>query len=150
MTAKAWVKAYEWEQALAEAAVAQPSADVPVAPAGPRPAVVVAAPVKDPADGDDGQELLLENLTREQVLDWRNRAAADHQIVHDRIARYGEASAQRLSIRGSSRPCSAYPVSGTWTSATPRGSRCERRRDVRRRSGPSHAAGRGGGAVRRS
>ncbi|MFE4703301.1 hypothetical protein ACFRIC_40175 [Streptomyces sp. NPDC056738] len=30
---------------------------------------------------------------------WRNRAAADHQIVHDHIARYGEHSAQRLFTR---------------------------------------------------
>ncbi|MGW1008239.1 hypothetical protein [Streptomyces sp. NPDC002520] len=33
------------------------------------------------------------------MLDWRNRAAADHQIVHDHIARYGEHSAQRLFTR---------------------------------------------------
>ncbi|MFF3733316.1 MULTISPECIES: hypothetical protein [unclassified Streptomyces] len=62
----------------------------------PRPAV--AAPAPEVADVDDDQELVLEDLTREQVLDWRNRAA-DHQIVHDHIARYGEHSAQRLFTR---------------------------------------------------
>ncbi|MFE4421448.1 hypothetical protein [Streptomyces sp. NPDC056817] len=51
------------------------------------------------ADVDDDQELVVEDLTREQVLDWRNRAAADHQIVHDHIARYSERSAQRLFTR---------------------------------------------------
>ncbi|WP_030686903.1 hypothetical protein [Streptomyces sp. NRRL B-1347] len=50
-------------------------------------------------DVDDGQELVLEDLTREQVLDWRTRAAHDHQIVHDHIDRYGEHSAQRLFTR---------------------------------------------------
>ncbi|MET8955506.1 hypothetical protein [Streptomyces sp. NPDC004533] len=61
----------------------------------PRPA---AAPAPEPGVDDD-QEMVLEDLTREQVLDWRNRAAADHQIVHDHIARYGEQSAQRLFTR---------------------------------------------------
>ncbi|OLZ62786.1 hypothetical protein AV521_40930 [Streptomyces sp. IMTB 2501] len=42
------------------------------------------------------QELVLEDLTREQVLDWRTRAAKDHQVVFDHIDRYGETSAQRL------------------------------------------------------
>ncbi|MFF4694303.1 hypothetical protein [Streptomyces chattanoogensis] len=35
----------------------------------------------------------------EQVLDWRTRAARDHQIVFDHIERYGEHSAQRLFTR---------------------------------------------------
>ncbi|WP_327286502.1 hypothetical protein [Streptomyces sp. NBC_01205] len=43
--------------------------------------------------------LVLEELSREQVLNWRDRASADHQIVHDHIARYGEHSAQRLFTR---------------------------------------------------
>ncbi|MFI7103210.1 hypothetical protein ACIBK8_28115 [Streptomyces sp. NPDC050161] len=43
--------------------------------------------------------MVLEDLTREQVLDWRNRAAADHQVVHDHIERYGQTSAQRLFTR---------------------------------------------------
>lgn len=62
-----------------------------------RPAAVVQAPEVADVDGD--QELVLEDLTREQVLDWRTRAAHDHQIVHDHIARYGEHSAQRLFTR---------------------------------------------------
>jgi hypothetical protein len=66
----------------------------------PRPAAVI-VPAAEPefADVDDGQELVLEELTREQVLDWRNRAAADHQLVFDHIDRYGELSAQRLFTR---------------------------------------------------
>ncbi|MGW9665003.1 hypothetical protein ACWGUP_27090 [Streptomyces diastaticus] len=72
----------------------------PVAMPAPRPAAVVPAPEPEFADGvDDDQELVLEDLTREQVLDWRNRAAADHQLVHDHIDRYGELSAQRLFTR---------------------------------------------------
>lgn len=35
----------------------------------------------------------------EQVLDWRTRAARDHQVVFDHIDRYGETSAQRLFTR---------------------------------------------------
>ncbi|MFF4795667.1 hypothetical protein ACFY2M_39555 [Streptomyces sp. NPDC001276] len=69
----------------------------PVALPAPRPATV--APASEPRDVDDDQELVLEDLTREQVLDWRNRAAADHQIVHDHIARSGEQSAKRLFTR---------------------------------------------------
>ncbi|MEE1931305.1 hypothetical protein V1J52_24565 [Streptomyces sp. TRM 70351] len=62
-------------------------------------AVVVPAPEPKFADADDDQELVLEKLTREQVLDWRNRADADHQLVFDHIDRYGELSAQRLFTR---------------------------------------------------
>ncbi|MDI9889494.1 hypothetical protein QMZ92_35660 [Streptomyces sp. HNM0645] len=110
VTARAWAQVHEWDQvrarqaaaaqARAEAAAAQPKAEVPAAPVAPvvlpapRPAAVTPAP--DVADVDDDQELVLEDLTREQVLDWRTRAAHDHQIVHDHIARYGEHSAQRL------------------------------------------------------
>ncbi|MEV5083174.1 hypothetical protein AB0K74_31615 [Streptomyces sp. NPDC056159] len=115
VTARAWVKAYEWEQVRArqaaaaqdraEAAAARPEDDVPAAslapvvPPAPRPAAAAPDPDPELADVDDDQELVLEDLTREQVLDWRNRAAADHQIVHDHIARYGEQSAQRLFTR---------------------------------------------------
>nr|pir hypothetical protein 2 - Streptomyces bambergiensis plasmid pBL1 [Streptomyces prasinus] len=111
VTAQAWAREHEWEQVRArqaaakahraEAAAAQP-ADVPAAPVAPvvlpspRPAAVVLAP--EPEFADD-QELVLEELTREQVLDWRNRAAADHQLVFDHIDRYGELSAQRLFTR---------------------------------------------------
>ncbi|WP_050987595.1 hypothetical protein OG582_39355 (plasmid) [Streptomyces anulatus] len=112
VTAQGWAREHEWEQVRArqaaakahraEAAAAQPADDVPAAPVAPvampapRPAAVV--PVAEPefGDVDDDQELVLENLTREQVLDWRNRAAADHQLVFDHIDRYGERSAQRL------------------------------------------------------
>jgi hypothetical protein len=73
----------------------------PVAPVvlpAPRPTTVVPTAQPEPADADE-QELVLEELTREQVLDWRNRAAADHQLVFDHIDRHGERSAQRLFIR---------------------------------------------------
>lgn len=114
VTARAWAKAHEWEQVRArqaaaarartEAAAAQPADDVPATPMAPvvlpapRPAAVAPAPEPELADVDD-RELVLEHLTRKQVLDWRNRAAADHQIVHDHIARYGEQSAKRLFTR---------------------------------------------------
>ncbi|WP_367140709.1 MULTISPECIES: hypothetical protein [Streptomyces] len=116
VTARAWAKVHERDeyrarraaaaQARAEAAAAQqPEDDVPAAPVAPVvlpapwPAVVAPAPDPEYAVVDDGQELILEDLTREQVLDWRTRAAHDHQIVHDHIARYGETSAQRLFTR---------------------------------------------------
>ncbi|MEV0694053.1 hypothetical protein [Streptomyces sp. NPDC050388] len=112
VTARAWAKAYEWEQhrarqavaaqARAEAAAAQSADDVPAAPVAPvvvpspRPAGVVPAPEPEPADVDDDQELVLEELTREQVRGWRVRALKDHQVVFDHIDRYGETSARRL------------------------------------------------------
>ncbi|MFG2662170.1 hypothetical protein, partial [Streptomyces sp. NPDC048425] len=67
----------------------------------PCPAVVVVpAPQPDLTNVfDDCQELVLEGLTREQVLDWRNHAAAGHRLVFDRIGRYGETSAQCLFTR---------------------------------------------------
>ncbi|MCX5355611.1 hypothetical protein [Streptomyces mirabilis] len=112
VTARAWAKAYEWEQvrarqaaaaqARAEAAAAQPAAVVPAVPVAPvvlpapRPASVVPAPEPETADVDDDQELVLEELTREQVRDWRVRGMKDHQVVFDHIDRYGETSARRL------------------------------------------------------
>lgn len=59
------------------------------------------APGSAPAPEDVvvDKELVLEDLTREQVLDWRTRAARDHQVVFDHIDRYGEVSAQRLFMR---------------------------------------------------
>ncbi|MFF5315580.1 hypothetical protein [Streptomyces massasporeus] len=116
VTAQAWAREHEWEQVRArqaaakarraEAVAAQPADDVPAAPVAPvvlpapRPAAaVVPAPEPEFADIDVDQELVLEELTREQVLDWRNRAAADHQLVFDHIDRYGETSAQRLFTR---------------------------------------------------
>ncbi|MFE9451658.1 hypothetical protein [Streptomyces sp. NPDC006739] len=110
VTARAWPKAREWEQvrarkaaaaqARAEAAAAQLATDVPAAPVAPvvlpalRPAAVVLAVER--TDVDDGQELVLEDLTREQVRDWRVRAMKDHQVVFDHIDQYGETSARRL------------------------------------------------------
>ncbi|MBT1190108.1 hypothetical protein HET69_40580 [Streptomyces sp. CJ_13] len=113
VTAQAWIREHRWAQvreqqaaaaqARAEAAAAQPAFDVPAAPAAPVvvPAPRLAADTAAPAPGraDVDQELILEDLTREQVLGWRDRAAADHQIVLDHIARYGEHSAQRLFTR---------------------------------------------------
>ncbi|MEU2800875.1 hypothetical protein [Streptomyces sp. NPDC007117] len=109
VTARAWAKAYEWEQhrvrqaaaaqARAEAAAAQPAFEaqaVPVAPVvlpAPRPA---AAPAPEVDDVDQEQELVLEDLTREQVRDWRVRAMKDHDVVFDHIDQYGESSARRL------------------------------------------------------
>ncbi|MEU5115103.1 hypothetical protein AB0G64_26795 [Streptomyces longwoodensis] len=112
VTARAWAKAYEWEQhrarkaaaaqARAEAAAAaQPEDVVPAAPVAPvvlpapRPA---AAPAPEPetADVDEAQELVLEDLTPDQVRDWRVRAMKDHDVVFDHIDQYGETSARRL------------------------------------------------------
>ncbi|MCQ8772075.1 hypothetical protein [Streptomyces telluris] len=114
VTIEAWAKARRWAeirarqaeavQARAEATAAPPEDTVPAVPAAsvpppsPRPAPVTPAADPECANVDD-QELVLENLTREQVLDSRTRAAHDHQIVHDHIARYGEHSAQRLFTR---------------------------------------------------
>ncbi|WP_221354737.1 hypothetical protein [Streptomyces beigongshangae] len=58
-----------------------------------------AAAPKPQDDVVDQAPLVLEEVTREQVLDWRNRAAKDHQLVFDHIDRYGEVSAQRLFTR---------------------------------------------------
>ncbi|MEU3520953.1 hypothetical protein ABZ770_37810 [Streptomyces sp. NPDC006654] len=110
VTARAWAQMHEWDrvrarqaaaaQARAEAAAAQPEDRVPAAPAAPvvlpalRPAV--AAPVPEVVVVDDDQVLVLEDLTREQVRNWRVRALKDHQVVFDHIDHYGEPSARRL------------------------------------------------------
>ncbi|WP_241990242.1 hypothetical protein [Streptomyces sp. AC1-42W] len=113
VTARAWAKAYEWEQhrarkaaaaqARAEAAAAvQPEDVVPAAPVAPvvlpapRPAAAVPAPEPETADVDEDQELVLEDLTPDQVRDWRVRAMKDHDVVFDHIDQYGETSARRL------------------------------------------------------
>ncbi|WP_371674805.1 hypothetical protein OG985_49880 (plasmid) [Streptomyces sp. NBC_00289] len=112
VTARAWAKAREWEQyrarkaaaaqARAEAAASRPAPGVPAAPVAPvvlpapRPATVVPAPEPETADVDGDQELVLEDLTREQVRDWRVKAMKDHQVVFDHIDQYGETSARRL------------------------------------------------------
>ncbi|WP_326680945.1 hypothetical protein [Streptomyces sp. NBC_01237] len=120
VTARGWAREHEREQVRARraaagdrtaaAAAAKPSQPdvapsgaptVPIVPFATHPAPVIpeAEVVDGDGDGDGDQELILEDLTREQVLDWRNRAAADHQLVHDHIDRYGEHSAQRLFTR---------------------------------------------------
>ncbi|MGW1819473.1 hypothetical protein ACWCQM_38720 [Streptomyces sp. NPDC002125] len=113
VTARAWAQAAEWEEyrarkaeakaARAEAAAAQPADDVPAASlatvALPAPRPAAAAPVVEPetADvADDDQELVLEELTADQVRDWRVRAMKDHQVLLDHIDHYGEPSARRL------------------------------------------------------
>lgn len=75
-----------------------------MSPAVPSAPVVLPAPrpAPDAAQQEDAvvdQELVLEDLTREQVLDWRTRAARDDQLVFNHINRYGEHSAQRLFTR---------------------------------------------------
>ncbi|WP_424893303.1 hypothetical protein [Streptomyces sp. XH2] len=112
VTAQAWIREHRWAQVRqqqaaakahrAEAAAAQPANDVPAAPTAPvvlptpRPAAIVPAPQPEPADVDDDQELVLEDLTPEQVRNWRVQALKDHQVVFDHIDRYGEPSARRL------------------------------------------------------
>jgi hypothetical protein len=111
VTAQAWAREHRWEQVRArqaaakdraEAAVVRPAIDESAAPSAP---VVLPAPRPAPAAPDpradvvDQAPLVLEDLTREQVLDWRTRAARDHQVVHDHIERYGEVSARRLFTR---------------------------------------------------
>ncbi|MGA4960329.1 hypothetical protein [Streptomyces lavendulocolor] len=104
VTAEAWAKARRWEQVReqqaaakahrAEAAAAQPAdvvVDEPLAPVvlpAPRPAAVVPTPEPEPefADVDEDQELVLEDLTPDQVRDWRVRGLKD---PHER-ARVGD------------------------------------------------------------
>ncbi|MGX1913575.1 hypothetical protein ACWIID_32750 [Streptomyces phaeochromogenes] len=108
VTAQAWVREHRWEQERArkaaaakkraETVAAHPALDEPVVPQTP---VVLPAPrpapaVLEPEDVVVDQELVLEELSRDQVVDWRNRAAKDHQVVFDHIDRYGEISARRL------------------------------------------------------
>ncbi|MEU0646039.1 hypothetical protein [Streptomyces umbrinus] len=108
VTARAWAREHRWEQernrkaaaakARAEAAAARSAIDEPAAPLAP---VVLPAPrpapaAPEPEDVVVDQDLVLEDLTREQVLDWRTRAAHDHQVAFDHIDRYGEVSARRL------------------------------------------------------
>ncbi|CAL9278306.1 hypothetical protein SUDANB5_06837 [Streptomyces sp. SudanB5_2050] len=50
----------------------------------------------DMAVVDQEPGLILENLTRNQIRDWRVRAMKDPQVVFDHVDRYGEASAKRL------------------------------------------------------
>ncbi|WP_086558603.1 hypothetical protein [Streptomyces africanus] len=81
------------DEGVLRPALDEPAAtQVPAALPAPRPAPAAPEPVADVVD----KELVLEELTREQVLDWRTRAAKDHQLVFDHIDRYGEVSARRL------------------------------------------------------
>ncbi|MET7981713.1 MULTISPECIES: hypothetical protein [unclassified Streptomyces] len=113
VTAQAWAREHRWEQTrVRQAAAAQRRAEAaaaqhvdegqskapapPLVPA-PRPAPVAPAPSVPTAT--IVHDLVLEDLTREQVLEWRSLAAKDHQVVFDHIERYGECSAQRLFTR---------------------------------------------------
>ncbi|MCT2546236.1 hypothetical protein [Streptomyces atratus] len=113
VTAQGWAREHEWEQIRArqaaakahraEAAAAQPADDVPAAPVAPiampapRPTAAVApAPEPEPEFADADDDLVLKELTPDQVRDWRVRALKDHQVVFDHIDRYGEPSARRL------------------------------------------------------
>ncbi|MFJ8028454.1 hypothetical protein [Streptomyces sp. NPDC096311] len=108
VTAQAWIREHRWAQIReqqaaakahrAEAAAAQPAFE---APAAPMPPVVLPAPLPFAPPGPvggDGQELelVLEDLTPEQVRDWRVRGMKDHSVVFDHIDQYGETSARRL------------------------------------------------------
>ncbi|MGW3652477.1 hypothetical protein [Streptomyces sp. NPDC000878] len=108
VTSQAWAREYRWERERArKAAVAKDRAEVAAAypaldePAAPQASVVLPAArpalaVRELEDVVVDQELVLEELSREQVVGWRNRAAKDHQVVFDHIDRYGEISARRL------------------------------------------------------
>ncbi|MFE8926452.1 hypothetical protein [Streptomyces rochei] len=50
----------------------------------------------EPDDAGGDSELIIEDLTREQVRDWRVRAMKDHRVVFDHIDQYGETWAQCL------------------------------------------------------
>ncbi|MGW1620957.1 hypothetical protein [Streptomyces sp. NPDC002172] len=109
VTAQAWVREHRWEQvrarqaaaakARADAAAGRPALDEPLPAVLPAPRPEPAVPASEPEVTVVDQDLVLEDLTREQVLDWRTRAARDHQVVFDHIDRYGETSAKRLFTR---------------------------------------------------
>ncbi|MFE7805887.1 hypothetical protein ACFU51_14720 [Streptomyces sp. NPDC057430] len=111
VTAEGWAKAryrerIEAERAVRRAYVAQNRTEFgtlgeeTATGVGPKPLPVLVRPapyaIADTQQHEDQAPLVLEELTREQVLDWRDRAAADHQVVFDHIERYGELSAKRL------------------------------------------------------
>jgi hypothetical protein len=80
------------EQARADVGVGELTAPVALAAPCPMPALV-----QPEAFEDDGQApILMEELTREQVIDWRARAQKDHQLVVEHVEEYGEAFARRL------------------------------------------------------
>ncbi|MFI5987497.1 hypothetical protein ACIBEA_42350 [Streptomyces sp. NPDC051555] len=115
VTAEGWIREHRWAQVReqqaaakahrAEAAAVQSVFEDPAAPMppvvlpAPLPAVAILAPEPEPEPADvdnDDQELVLEDLTREQVREWRVQGLKDHQVVFDYIDRYGEPSARRL------------------------------------------------------
>ncbi|MFI9311173.1 hypothetical protein [Streptomyces triculaminicus] len=70
---------------------------VPVVLRAPRPVEDAMPPESEPQDVGEGEApLVLEELTRQQVIDWRARAERDHQLVLDHIDEHGELSARRL------------------------------------------------------
>ncbi|MGZ0199528.1 hypothetical protein ACNFR7_04840 [Streptomyces sp. RM1] len=110
VTARAWARDAEWEQVRARqaAAKARAEAEAEVEAAAAQMAAVQTAPIVVPAprpaaapavavdDVDQERDLVLKDLTRDQVRDWRVRAMKDPQLVFDHIDRYGETSARRL------------------------------------------------------
>ncbi|MFI6645661.1 hypothetical protein [Streptomyces sp. NPDC050504] len=118
VTARAWAQQREWAHYRARKAAAQARTDAeaptvrleeasapavlpPVAAAPTEPVVltrppVIAAPEAVVDDVGQEPELVLEDLTREQIVDWRARGMHDHRVVVDHIDRYGEPSARRL------------------------------------------------------
>ncbi|MGW7109587.1 hypothetical protein ACWGHU_25920 [Streptomyces xanthophaeus] len=110
VTAQAWVQEHRWAmvreqqaataQARAEAAAAEPTAEVSSAPVArgvlPAPRPAAASRAMEPKVADVDQELVLEDLTPDQVRDWRVRASKSHEIIFDHINEYGEESARRL------------------------------------------------------
>jgi hypothetical protein len=114
VTARGWAKARGWERVRERQAAAKARVEAKAVPANtgvpavsvadvvvpvPRSVAVIPVPEAGLADVDGDQVLVLEELTREQVLDWRTRAAHDHQIMFGHIDRYGEESAKRLFTR---------------------------------------------------
>ncbi|MFE5097764.1 hypothetical protein ACFRCI_47825 [Streptomyces sp. NPDC056638] len=163
VTARAWAKAYEWEQhrarqaaakAHAEAAAAQPADVVPAAPvapvvlSAPRPASIVPAPEPEPADVvDNDQGLVPEELTPEQLRNWRVRGLKDHQVVSTTSTGTARRPRGGCSAISWSTRCSAFRARTTWFSGTPPGGMRERGRGVRGRPGPGRAAVRDGGGA---
>ncbi|MEV5243003.1 hypothetical protein AB0K89_28405 [Streptomyces cinnamoneus] len=107
MTAEAWAKARERQWKEAQPATLQarareagtvfvgPAIQAAVPVSVPAPRAVQDAPVPQ-GEGAGEAPLVLEELTRQQVIDWRARAERDHQLVLAHIDEYGELSARRL------------------------------------------------------
>jgi hypothetical protein len=109
-TAEAWAKQQRREQLEVERAERRAAAaagtaaavNAPDEPLNQRaqtsvpPALTLPGALGKTVQDDERTPLVLEDLSRDQVLDWRTRAAKDHQIVLDHITQYGELSARRL------------------------------------------------------